>query len=250
MVGPTRIALIHALDESVAPSHEAFRQLWPEAFIFDLLDTSLAVDRAHAGRLDDRMKARFSALASYAAGTSGEGGDTAGILFTCSAFGPAIDAVKSSMAITVLKPNEAALNDALDCGSRLGLVVSFEPSRASLTQELLDLAAGRGVTVNVVSVMAEGALDALKSGDGARHDTLAAKAAASLGNLDAIILGQFSLARAQEEAARLSKRPIITAPKSAVMSLKRKVLGPERGPCHAPRLRTISGQDPTYSCDQ
>lgn len=171
------------------------------------------------------MSARISALASYAAGTSGEGGDTAGILFTCSAFGPAIDAVKSLMTIPVLKPNEAALEDALDCGNRLGLVVSFEPSRDSLTQELLDLAAERGVTVDVVSVMAEGALKALKSGDAVRHDTLVAEAAASLGHLDAIILGQFSLARAHETAGRLSGRPIITTPQSAVMNLKRKVLG-------------------------
>ena len=48
--GP-RIALIHALEESVAPIRAAFREAWPEAFAFDLLDTSLAIDRAHAGVL-------------------------------------------------------------------------------------------------------------------------------------------------------------------------------------------------------
>ena len=39
--GP-RIALIDALEESVAPARAAFRPGWPEAETFDLLDTSLA----------------------------------------------------------------------------------------------------------------------------------------------------------------------------------------------------------------
>lgn len=224
MVETTRIALIHGLDESVRPTHEAFRRLWPEAFIFDLLDTSLAVDRAHAGRLDDRMDARFSTLASYAAGTSGRGGDTAGILFTCSAFGPAIDAVKASVAIPVLKPNEAAFEAALGFGDRLGLVVSFEPSLASLTEELFEMAEAHGRKISVASTIAKGALAALKGGDGARHDALVAEAAQGLGNVDAIILGQFSLARAHEATGRLSGLPTITTPESAVLSLKRKIL--------------------------
>jgi Asp/Glu/hydantoin racemase len=225
MIGTTRIALIHALGESVAPSHEAFSRLWPEAFIFDLLDTSLSADRAYVGHLDDRMKARFSTLASYAVGTSGQGGDTAGLLFTCSAFGPAIDAVKATVAIPVLKPNEAAFEAALGFGDRLGLVVSFEPSLTSLTEELLEMAAAQNRTISVVPAIAKGALEALKAGNGARHDALVAEAAKGLGGVDAIILGQFSLARSQEATGKLSDRPIITTPQSAVMSLKRKVQG-------------------------
>ena len=39
---PPRIALIHALEESVLPARAAFDAEWPEAFCFDLLDASLA----------------------------------------------------------------------------------------------------------------------------------------------------------------------------------------------------------------
>ena len=41
-----RIALIHALEESVLPARAAFAAHWPEAHAFDLLDTSLATDLA------------------------------------------------------------------------------------------------------------------------------------------------------------------------------------------------------------
>jgi Asp/Glu/hydantoin racemase len=219
-----RIALIHALEESVAPARRAFARHWPEAFAFDLLDTSLAVDRAHAGRLDDTMTRRFHALADYVVTYAGKGGRTAGILFTCSAFGPAIDAVKARTAIPVLRPNEAAFAAALGVGDRLGLIVSFEPSRLSLEHELRAMATAQRRDATIVSVTAAGALEALKAGDGDRHDSLVAEAVARLGDVDAVILGQFSLARAYDSAARATSSPVITTPRSAVEALRAKVL--------------------------
>jgi len=224
-----RIAMIHALEESVGPARAAFSRLWPQAFAYDLLDTSLAIDRAHAGRLDDDMMERFRVLAEYAARHPGKGGRTAGILFTCSAFGPAIDAVKARMPIPVLRPNEAAFRRALEAGDRLGLVVSFEPSRASLERELQEMAAAQDRKVTVVPIVADGALDALKAGDGARHDELVAAAVSRLRGVDAVVLGQFSLARAGGLCAQASGLPVITTPESAVEALKAAVEGGSRG---------------------
>jgi Asp/Glu/hydantoin racemase len=221
-----RIALIHALEESVGPAREAFAHSWPEAFAFDLLDTSLAVDRAEAGRLDEPMMMRFRTLADYAASSIGKGGRTAGILFTCSAFGPAIDAVKPAVSVPVLRPNEAAFESALRMGDRLGLVVSFEPSRAPLEEELRAIANDQGRDVTIRTVTAEGALEALKAQDGDRHDLLAAGAALQLaGDVDVIILGQFSLARAHDRVAATTRLPVITTPRSAVEALRMLVLG-------------------------
>ena len=221
-----RIALIHALEESVRPAREAFAHHWPEAFAFDLLDTSLAIDRAEAGGLDEGMTARFRALADYAATHAGKGGRTAGILFTCSAFGPAIDALKARVAIPVLRPNEAAFEAALGMGDRLGLVVSFEPSGASLKEELGVMAKERRRDVTIRTEVAAGALEALKAGDGGRHDLLVAEAATRLaGHVDAIILGQFSLARAHDPVALGAGVPVITTPRSAVESLRARVTG-------------------------
>lgn len=220
-----RIALIHALEESVAPARAAFAQLWPEAFCFDLLDTSLSVDRAEAGRLDETMMSRFLDLARYASCHGGKGGRTAGILFTCSAFGPAIDAVKSQVGIPVLRPNEAAFAAALRGGSRFLVLVSFEASRASLEVELRAMAEAIGKPVEIKTVLVEGALAALQSGDGARHDELLADAAAHhLGPSDTIILGQFSLARALSTIEnRLPGVAVLATPHSAVNEMRKLV---------------------------
>src|SRR4051794_36172160 len=80
-----RIALIHAMKHSIAPTEDAYSRLWPEAHLMNLLDDSLSVDRARDVSLSPAMTQRFLALARYAVGTGAEG-----ILFTCSAFGPCI----------------------------------------------------------------------------------------------------------------------------------------------------------------
>jgi Asp/Glu/hydantoin racemase len=217
--GP-RIALIHALEESVAPIRASFRDHWPEAFTFDLLDTSLAIDRAHAGVLDGSMMRRFTTLADYAAGTEGLGGQTRGILFTCSAFGPAIDAVKARMRIPVLRPNESAFEQALAIGNEIGLIVSFLPSEASLRIELEQMARAASRSVRVRTVLAEGALDALKANDGPRHDALVAEAARSLGDVEVVVLGQFSMARAAAKVRQRVSAPVLTTPDCAVQALR------------------------------
>ncbi|CAO3441071.1 aspartate/glutamate racemase family protein [Azospirillum endophyticum] len=218
--GP-RIALIHALEESVGPARAAFRAHWPEARIFDLLDTSLAVDLAEAGRLDQAMMARFRTLADYVAGTEGAGGRTAGILFTCSAFAPAIDAVKPHLPIPVFRPNEAAFEAAMAIGDRIGIVVSFGPSAESLRTELLAMAAACGRRIEVTVAVADGAMAALKGGDGDGHDEHVARTAGLLHDCDVVVLGQFSMARAQARLQPLLSAPVLTTPGAAVEALRR-----------------------------
>ncbi|MGQ3282906.1 aspartate/glutamate racemase family protein [Bosea sp. (in: a-proteobacteria)] len=215
-----RIALIHALEESVVPARAAFAAHWPEAKAFDLLDTSLATDLAARGRLDAAMTERFLTLARYAAATEATNGPARAILFTCSAFGPAIDAVKRALPIPVLRPNESAFAEALALGGRIGLMVTFAPSLPSLTQEIREMA---GAPVEVTGVMVEGALAALKAGDGATHDRLAAEAAVKLTGIDTLILGQFSLARARPAIEAATGLRVVTTPEAAIRGLKRAI---------------------------
>jgi Asp/Glu/hydantoin racemase len=214
-----RIALIHALAHSVAPIEEAFRRIWPATVRMNLLDDSLSADLAHsADGLDARMTGRFLALAEYAMGTGAQG-----VLFTCSAFGPCIDAVKLKWAgVPVLKPNEAMIEDALREGERVGLVASFAPTLASMPAEFPP-----GATV--VTALAEGALDALNAGDTDLHDRLVARAAESIADrCDVIVLAQFSLARAAAVVARIVDVPVLTTPDSAVHALRQRIEATER----------------------
>jgi hypothetical protein len=211
-----RIALIHALAHSLAPIEAAFARLWPEVRRTNLLDDSLSADLARDGALTPAMTQRFLTLARYAAGTGADG-----ILFTCSAFGPCIEACAEALApMPVLKPNEAMIEEALALAGpqgRVGLMASFAPTLASMPPEFA--AAAPGITL--VPCLAEGSLAALDRGDGAEHDRLAALAAATLKDCDAIALSQFSLARAAEAVAQATGKKVLTTPDSAVRKLKR-----------------------------
>lgn len=214
MTTPRRIALIHALRHSPPPIEAAFARLWPGQVLINLMDDSLSADLARDGALTPRMTERFLTLARYAAGTGADA-----ILFTCSAFGPCIEACAADLApMPVLKPNEAMIEEAATMGKRIGLLVTFPGTIPSMTPEF-----PAGITV--VPKVAEGALAALDAGDVATHDRLAAEAAKALAACDAIALGQFSLARAKPLVKAATGRPVLTTPDSAVLKLKRLLGG-------------------------
>ena len=211
-----RIALIHALRDSVEPAMAAMARGWPDARIANLLDDSLSADLARDGRLTDAMTARFVHLARYAVDTGADG-----ILFTCSAFGPAIEAARAAVKVPVLKPNESAFAAALAAGPRVGLLVTFEGSLPPLTAELRTMAAGRPPEIHARLV--PGALAALQKGDAAAHDRAIVAEAAALPACDAIVLGQFSMARARAAVAAGANCPILSTPDAAVADLRVRV---------------------------
>ena len=218
-----RIVLIHAVTAAMAPVEAAFAALWPEAERVNLLDDSLSSDHERAGRLTPAMVARFETLAGYAR-SIGAGG----ILFTCSAFGEAIDAVARHSDVPVLKPNRAMFEDALANGGRIGMLATFGPSIASMEQEFAEVAALVRPDTTLQTVLVDGALPALKSGDAATHDRLLAQAAPRLSACDAVMLAHFSTTRAQTAVQTELACPVLSAPGSAVLKLKQALRGRRR----------------------
>lgn len=210
-----RLALIHALSHSVQPINDAMAREWPEATRMNLLDDSLSADLLASGRgLDAAMHRRFLDLADYAVGTGAEA-----ILFTCSAFGPCIEAVARKYAnLPVLKPNEAMIADAEKARGPIGLIATFGPTLESMPPEF-------PVSVEIRYALAEGALDALNRGDAETHDALIAEQAKRLSaaGCATIALAQFSMARARSACEQATGKPVLTTVHSAVMELKRRL---------------------------
>jgi hypothetical protein len=212
---PTRIALIHATPVAMQPVMDAFYRGWQEAETTNLLDDALSVDLARAGRLNDVMQKRIADLAAYATTM-----EVAGILFTCSAFGEAIDAVARHASMPVLKPNAAMFEEALNIGKTVGLLATFQPSIPSLEQEFLALAATQDKDVKLETVWVPDAMAALTAGHADRHDCLIAEAAPRLSHCDVVMLAQFSMARALVAVQKTIPGPVLTSPDSAVAKLK------------------------------
>jgi Asp/Glu/hydantoin racemase len=215
MSSKPRISLIHATPLSIPPIIQSFQRLWPEATVYNLLEDSLTADLVAAGNDIQAVAPRFDALTRYAIGTGCDG-----ILFTCSAFGPAIEAARAGQSIPILKPNEAMISEALTLGSRIALVASFQPALRPITEEFHELAKEAGQTVELRPVFVEGAWAALQQGDSAKHDALVAAACGEVSDCDVICFAQFSMTTAAAGAHAASGLPTLTTPDSAVKRLK------------------------------
>lgn len=211
----TRIALIHAVYAAMDPVAKAFRALWPEAQVHNLIDDGLPGALEQAGYLTDPIRARIRGLADLGV-TAG----VDGILYTCSAFAEAIEATAKALPIPVLKPDEAMFAAALQSGKRIGLLATFQPAVKSMEDAFHRQAAEAGMNASIETVCVPEAIIAARAGDIETHNRLVLQALPQLNKCDAIMLAHFSTSTALAEARTLTAIPVLSAPEAAVLALK------------------------------
>lgn len=215
-----RIVLLHATPVAMLPIQSAFAECWPEAETVNLLDDGLSLDRAREPELSEAMIQRFVEFGLYGAKMGADG-----ILITCSAFGPAIDRLIEAVPIPVLKPNEAMFRGALEQGKRIGMLATFAPSVATMTDEFEEFVAETGSPAQLTTVLVAGAIDLMKKGDPEAHNRLVAARAPELAGYDAIMLAHFSTSRAAAAVRAVVNVPVLTAPEAAVARMRKLVQG-------------------------
>lgn len=219
-----RIALIHAVTTAIPPILHAFREGWPEARLSNLLDDDLMPAYSREGGVTPHIAERICALALYAARTGADG-----ILFTCSVFPEAEEIAGRLVPVPVLKPDEAMIAAALGAGARIGVVATNPPAGPAAEAQLRAAAAARGLSIQVVQALAEGAFAIGNTGDAATHDRMVVEAASRIANqVDVLCLAQVSMALARAAVQARVKVPVLTAPTTAVARLK-ALLGSQQG---------------------
>lgn len=210
-----RIALVHATPVAVDSITRSFQEIWPEADPVGILDDGLALDRAAAGALTDDLAHRIVALGQYGLLTGARA-----VLYTCSAFGPAIEEAARLLPVPVLKPNEAMFEEALRSGDNIGMIATSGPAVAMMEQEFAEQAARLKPNARLTSWLAPGAIEALRAGDEATHNWRVAEGGGAR-RARAILLAHFSTSRAGEACRALSERPVLSSPDAAVRKLRR-----------------------------
>lgn len=219
-----RITLIHAVYAAMAPVEAAFARLWPQARRVNLIDDALPADLEADGKMTPVMVERIGRLAEHAIKTGADG-----VLFTCNAFGEAIDAAAAKQTVPILKPNEAMFEAALVGGGRIGMLATFAPAISSLEQEFRRLASSRGSDAALETLYVPEALDAARRGDVATHNRIVVAAAPGLAHCDTIMLANFSTSTALDEVERALGRSVLGAPEAAIMALKHRLGGGTSG---------------------
>lgn len=205
-----------AMDAAV----RAFAADWPEAHVSNLLDDSLFAWIREAGGVVPQMYEVFRDLTRHMVRRGADG-----ILFTCSAFRPVIDACIDEFELPILKPNDAMIEKALAAGSRIAVIATVGPTIPSISAEIQEMAAARGQNVELVPCVVEHAFDALARGDAATHDRLVAERARDITHCDAIVLAQFTLSRAVPAVQAVSRIPVFNSPGAAVARMRTMVRG-------------------------
>ncbi len=215
-----RIVLIHIYLPSIPAMEAAFAAVWPEVEVLHLVDEALHKDVDPSGVLTPEIYRRVATLVRHAVASGADG-----IIFSGSTFGPAVDEAGASVDVRVLKPDEAMAEDAIEAGSRIGLLYVSPDSVAILTQHLEEEAARRGREITVDARHVAGAKQAKTEGREDEHDRLIAEAAAALGGCEVLVIGQVSMSTAASLVADIPGRTVLTTPKAAVARIRRLVEG-------------------------
>lgn len=211
-----RIGLVHATAIAIDPIKAAFASGWPAVELMHLFDDRLSPDRAAVEDLTPDLVRRIEALGTYARSAGADA-----ILYTCSAFGSAIEKTAERLDVPVLKPNEAMFEAAIDAGQDTALVVTFEPALSGMAEEFEDEVRRKGGAVRLRAEVARGAIEAINAGDVERHNALVAETVKGITGVDSIMLAHFSTSRALDACRSVTDIPILTSPGAAVAKLRR-----------------------------
>jgi Asp/Glu/hydantoin racemase len=210
-----RIFLLHVYLPSMVAVDRAFRDIWPEAGVFNLLDESLYADISPDGDVPASVADR---IANFLRHCELSGAD--GIVFTGSTFGPTIEQVRGCVSIPVLTADEGAAEAAVQAGHSI-LILSTAARSMPVSRRGLENAAARaGVQPAIAAKVVEGAKAALDAGDLAGHNRLIRAAVDKADGYDVIVFGQMSMEAALEGAGPEVASRIITTPRSSAMKMR------------------------------
>ncbi|WP_019534335.1 aspartate/glutamate racemase family protein [Paenibacillus ginsengihumi] len=193
-----------------------FREVLPDSRLVNIMDDSLIGDVIRAGRVTPEVTRR---LVQYYRHGEEIGADV--ILNTCSSVGEVADWARPMFATPIVKIDDAMAREAAGRFERIAVLATLpttlEPTRRLLERE----AASQGRSVQVLSLLAEGAYQALVSGRPEEHDRLILEAAASAeGRADVLVLAQGSMARMEETLQQASGLPTFSSPRLGVLAVR------------------------------
>ncbi len=212
-----KVAFIHTSPAAVGPVTAYYGSAAPEIEAYNLLDDGLL--RLFAGNDRGAVEARLLEMIRSAAAAYG----VEAALLTCSAVeASSLRVLRAKAGVPVVKIDEEMARQAVRRGRRLGVVVTFAPTREP-TRALLQAAArDAGADVTLVEEILPGALEALLAGDVARHDeeVLAAAGRLAVAGVDAIVLAQVSMARVLAAVEAGVSVPVISSLRTSLDDLR------------------------------
>jgi Asp/Glu/hydantoin racemase len=212
-----KIAMVHSTLAAVPAATAAILHMLPDAEIWHLLDDRLQQDvDAAGGHVDDSHRLRVRRLIENA-----RTGHADAVLLTCSIFGDVAVALNGTSDIPVLAADAAALDAVIAARPASVLILASLPSPLrEITADLQRRLLTTRVNTRIVGVVAAGAFDAARSGDGTALTAALQRAVQQLSERpELVLLAQYSLATAREQLETSVGIPVLAGPDSAAQAL-------------------------------
>lgn len=206
-----RLGLVHTSATLVPVFAQLCKEKLPNVEVFNIADDSLVKGIREAGGLTAQISRR---VAAYLESAELAGADY--IMVTCSSIGPAVEAGAKLTGVPVLRVDQPMADKAVATGKRIGVIATLSTTLEPTADLIQRRAAAAGKKIELTSKLAEGAFEALMSGDAVKHDAMVAAALKELSKqVDVIVLAQASMARVVETLAE-KPVPILASPGIAV----------------------------------
>jgi Asp/Glu/hydantoin racemase len=194
-----------------------FPELLPDVRLVNVVDDGLLNDVRAAGGLTPSVTQR---IVGYGILAEASGADA--ILNCCSSVGEAADVLAQTVSIPVVKIDNRMAMQAVQKGSRIGIVATVATTLDPTERLVERKAAEAGKTITTGRYLVQSAFDALLAGDAEEHDRLLkAEIEKAMTENDVVVLAQGSMARL---VPSLEQRvPVLSSPRSSVEALKEQL---------------------------
>lgn len=210
------VVAIHTAMPMVEPTKELFAKHMPEVRLVNIVDDSLIQDVIQAGKVPPAVKKRLN---QYCDSAIDAGADV--IFSTCSSVGDIALETRKKLNIPLVKIDDAMASQAVSESASIGVLATLSTTLDPTVRLIRHFAKELGKEVKITEGLAEGAFHAVISGDRDSHDSLILKAAKNLApEVDLFVLAQGSMARMEEEIARVTGRRVLSSPERGVMQVK------------------------------
>lgn len=211
-----RIFAVHTAMALVEPVTALFREHLPQVDLHHIADDSLIREVIENNGVTPAVRKR---LLAYYQGAADAG---ASLVFnTCSSVGEVAGMARLFLPIPILRIDEPMAETAVRMASRIGVLATL-PSTLNPTAALIrKMAAAQNKQVEITEGLANGAFQAMMSGDRDTHDRLIMEASAKVADqAEVIVLAQGSMARVETALAAATGIPVLSSPLSGVLGVR------------------------------
>lgn len=209
-----RAVMIHAVTESMPPVQLAFQDEFPDVQLVNVLDESLFVDFNQ--QITPELQHRMTQLIRYCAANGADA-----IALACSFYAPVVESAREVVNVPVLSSYDPVMEEAMKYGGRIGIIATFPATLRDSEFYLRQTAQRHGVDVDPVPCLAEDLFQVKRSeGEAAFQHRLADVVEQLAPNVDAVLLGQFSMASAYAHLKQTASVPVLSAPHCSARRLK------------------------------